>query len=87
MITKLKNSFNPKTKEPLSEGKSMRTLVALKKRSKSKTNKTYWTTRIDGLKSRDAYKKWLALEEKYKPLKTDSRADRIYKAHKKKGWA
>ena len=45
--------------EPKSNGKTMKTLKALLKRSKKKSNRDYWRAAIDGLAGRDAYISWL----------------------------
>ena len=45
-------------KEPKSNGKTMKQLLALRKRAKSKDKKIYWTGAIDGLKGRNAWRTW-----------------------------
>ena len=46
-------------KEPISNGKTMKQLLAQRKLCKTRGRKMYWTGRIDGLKNRPAYRKWL----------------------------
>ena len=46
-------------KEPRSNGKTMKQLIAQRKLCKTRGRKIYWTGRIDGLKGRAAYKEWL----------------------------
>ena len=46
-------------KEPRSNGKTMKQLLAQRKLCKTRGRKMYWTGRIDGLKNRPAYRKWL----------------------------
>ena len=45
-------------KEPKSNGKTMKQLLALRKSSKSRDKKIKWTGAIDGLKGRDAWRTW-----------------------------
>mgnify|MGYP001590087928 FL=1 len=50
-------------KEPRSNGKTMKQLLATKKQCKSKAKKIYWTGRIDGLKGRLEYVNWLKAQK------------------------
>ena len=52
-------------KEPRSNNKTMKQLMATKKMSK-RNRKWYWQGRIDGLKGRPAYVKWLSQQKKRK---------------------
>ena len=45
-------------KQPKSAGLTMKQLMAYRKAAKG-TKKIYWSGRIDGLKHRAEYKKWL----------------------------
>ena len=50
-------------KEPRSNGKTMKQLIATRKQCKSRQKKIYWTGRIDGLKGRLEYVNWLKAQK------------------------
>ena len=45
-------------KEPRSNGKTMKQLLAQRELCKNRCKKIYWTGRIDGLKGRAAWRNW-----------------------------
>ena len=51
-------------KEPRSNSKTMKQLIAQRKQCKDWGKKRYWTGRIDGLRGRLAYKMWLEENKK-----------------------
>ena len=51
-------------KEPRSNGKTMKQLIAQRKLCKTRGRKIYWTGRIDGLKGRLEYTLWLKHKKK-----------------------
>ena len=62
-VAKYRKVAIPK-KEPKSNGKTMKQLIAQRKQCKDWGKKRYWTGRIDGLKGRLAYKMWLKENKK-----------------------
>ena len=51
-------------KEPRSNGKTMKQLIAQRKQCKDRSKKRYWTGRIQGLKGRLEYTLWLEYKKK-----------------------